>query len=77
MRILMLLLAALRAAPAAAQHARPSRPLTWRVAYPPGALTDALARAVSGRLLPALGQPIVVENRPGAGTLRTSGARVD
>lgn len=39
------------------------------VAYPPGALTDTLARAVTERLSPALKQPIVVENRPGAGTL--------
>jgi len=77
MRILLLLLAALRAAPAAAQHAWPSRPLKRLVGNPPGALTDALARAVSGRFLPALGQPIVAENRHGAGTLGASGARVD
>jgi tripartite-type tricarboxylate transporter receptor subunit TctC len=39
------------------------------VAYPPGALTDLLARAVTERLAPVLKQPIVVENKPGAGTL--------
>ena len=54
---------------AAAQDPWPSRPLKMVVAYPPGALTDTLARAVIERLSPALGQPIVVENRPGAGTL--------
>lgn len=60
---------ALAAQPAIAQEAWPSRPLKMVVAYPPGALTDTLARAVTERLSPALGQPIVVENRPGAGTL--------
>jgi tripartite-type tricarboxylate transporter receptor subunit TctC len=52
-----------------AQESWPARPLKMVVAYPPGALTDTLARAVVERLSPALGQPIVVENRPGAGTL--------
>ena len=54
---------------AAAQDAWPGRPIKMVVPYPPGALTDTLARAVSERLSPALGQPIVVENRPGVGTL--------
>ncbi len=60
---------ALALQPASAQESWPSRPLKMVVAYPPGALTDTLARAVTERLSPALGQPIVVENRPGAGTL--------
>ena len=37
--------------------------------YPPGALTDVLARAIGDRLSTALKQPVVVENRAGAGTL--------
>ena len=37
--------------------------------YPPGALTDSLGRLIADRLRPVLGQPVVVENRPGAGTL--------
>lgn len=69
-RILQLLLAGLALqSPAHAQDAWPNRPLRMVVAYPPGALTDTLARAVAERLSPPLKQPVVIENRPGAGTL--------
>lgn len=47
----------------------PERPLHLVVPFPAGALTDALGRLVADRLGTALGQAIVVENRPGAGTL--------
>lgn len=69
MRTLLFLLAALLGATAQAQDGWPSRPLKMVVGFPPGALTDTLARAVIERLSPALRQPIVVENKPGAGTL--------
>lgn len=46
----------------------PSRPITLVVPYSAGTGLDTLARAVSQALSPKLGQPIVVENRPGAGT---------
>jgi tripartite-type tricarboxylate transporter receptor subunit TctC len=55
------------AVPAQANY--PDRPLKIVVPFPPGALTDNLGRAVAERYRLAFGQPVVVENRPGAGTL--------
>jgi tripartite-type tricarboxylate transporter receptor subunit TctC len=54
---------------AGAQEAWPSRPLHLIVPYPPAALTDLLGRAIAERLSAGLRQPVVVENKPGAGTL--------
>ena len=68
MRLLVLLAAALFSAALQAQDF-PTRPLRFIVPYPPGALTDVLARAIGDRLSTALRQPVVVENRAGAGTL--------
>ena len=55
--------------PLLAQEAFPNRPMRLVVPFPPGALTDLLGRAVGERLARALGQSVVIENRPGAGTL--------
>ncbi len=68
-RVLLCVAIAVSTPLALAQETWPARPIKMVVPYPPGALTDTLARAVTERLSPALGQPIVVENRAGAGTL--------
>ncbi|HYF18561.1 MAG TPA: tripartite tricarboxylate transporter substrate binding protein [Ramlibacter sp.] len=65
--------AALHGLPALAQAAYPERPIRLLVPFPPGALTDTLGRLVAERLRPVFSQPIVVENRPGAGTLLGAG----
>src|SRR5262245_29157714 len=45
----------------------PSRPVHMIVPFPAGSSPDLIARILAEKLAPALGQPIVVENRPGAG----------
>ncbi|HEY8069608.1 MAG TPA: tripartite tricarboxylate transporter substrate binding protein [Burkholderiales bacterium] len=47
----------------------PNRPLRYIVPYPPGAFNDTLARTVSAELQKVLGQPVLVENRPGGNTI--------
>jgi tripartite-type tricarboxylate transporter receptor subunit TctC len=60
--------ASLLAGPALAQTgAWPSRPIRLVVAYPPGNSSDLVARFVGERMMGLLGQPVVVENRSGAG----------
>src|SRR5467141_5478216 len=58
------LLLSLCAAAAWAQY--PSRPIRLLVPNPPGGATDTIARVVAPRLGEVLGQPVVVENRPGS-----------
>lgn len=59
-------LAVTASAPVAAQT-YPSKPIHMTVSFPPGAGPDILARMLGGKLSESWGQPVIVENRPGAG----------
>lgn len=50
-----------------AQASYPNKPITLVVTYPPGGGADAMARLIAPKMAEALGQNIVVENKPGAG----------
>ena len=62
---------ALLNAPARAQ-AFPSKPLKIVVGFPPGAASDIIARTIGEKLALALGQPVVIDNKPGASTIIAS-----
>ena len=61
------LLGAVPSAQAQAPSSYPDRPIRLVVAFPPGGATDTLARQVTQELGEALGQSVVIENKPGAG----------
>jgi len=63
----ILLFAALLISTLANAQGWPTKPLHMIVPFPAGGGTDLVARAAAARLSEALGQPVVVENRPGAG----------
>jgi tripartite-type tricarboxylate transporter receptor subunit TctC len=64
--------AAIAAIPAvsrvAAAQSWPSQPLRWVVGFPPGGSGDIVARIMAAWLAERLGQPVVIENKPGAST---------
>src|SRR5262249_15561047 len=53
--------------PAAAQY--PSKPIKWIVPYTPGGITDTVTRLVAQKVQESIGQPIVIENNPGANSI--------
>ncbi len=54
-------------APSAQAQAWPSKPLRWFIPFPPGGGTDVMSRVMAQKLSERIGQPVVVENRPGSG----------
>jgi tripartite-type tricarboxylate transporter receptor subunit TctC len=66
-RCLAVLAGLLVCGPAAAQSGYPSRPVKFVVPFPGGGINDVLARIVGDKLSAKWGQPVVVENRTGAG----------
>lgn len=61
------------AAPANGQERWPTKAVHWIVPFPAGGTVDQVARMISERVREAVGQPIIIENRPGAsGMLGTS-----
>src|SRR4051812_37033176 len=65
-RLLAVLAAAVLLPGIAAAQAYPNKPVRLLVPYPAGGTTDLMARALQEPLQKALGQPLIIENKPGA-----------
>jgi tripartite-type tricarboxylate transporter receptor subunit TctC len=70
MRTLWFLLVALLSSPLSSfGQTYPNKPIRWVVPYPGGGITDSVTRIVTQKMATSLGQPIVVDNRPGANSI--------
>ena len=70
MKTLRFLLLALLSAPLLCfSQGYPNKPIRWVVPYTGGGITDVVTRVVTNKMASALGQPIVVDNRPGANSI--------
>ena len=67
MRHIIILLVAVAISGAASGQTWPSKPIRYLVPFAPGGTTDILARLVAPKLSETLGQPVIVENKAGAG----------
>lgn len=67
--LVLLCLFACGTVPAAAQQPYPSQTIRWIVPYTPGGITDTVTRLVAAKLQESMGQPIVIENKPGANSI--------
>lgn len=67
LRVLAAAALAAACSPAAWAQAWPAKPIRYIVPFAPGGTTDIIARAVGEKLAAALGQPIVIDNKPGQG----------
>ena len=65
-RLLLGLLLAVAAVAPAGADTYPTRPIRWVVGYPAGGTTDIIARIIAQAITPALGQQVLVDNKPGA-----------
>ncbi len=66
-RLAAIVLAAIAGLGSAQAADYPNRPIKFIVTYPPGGTTDVLARIIAGWLTEKLGQPVIIENKPGGG----------
>jgi len=76
-RLILILPALLIPSLVEAQTPYPAKPIRLIVPYPPGGTTDIVAREVGGKIAEGMGSQILVDNRPGGGTLigLTAGAK--
>src|SRR5919197_4990469 len=68
-RQFLLALAAASIARGASAQQFPSKAITWVVGFPPGGGADGVTRLVAAKLSQNIGQPVLVENRPGASSI--------